>query len=921
MRDLARRGARSCGGLFCAAAALALAGQAAAQDAAGGIEEIVVTGSRIARSDATNPSPITVVDADALRLSGSAGLDEVLRRLPVAAGAMTGPATNTGGRGTTTVNLRGLGAGRTLVLVDGRRTVATDNLGTTVAVDLNTIPTAMVERIEVLRDGASAVYGSDAVGGVVNVILKKDFDGIAADARMGVSGESDGAQRDANVLFGLQGERAGVVLGLSYVDRDGVLQEARRFAACQKGELGSAAAGWRIVCQGSGNVPEGTSNSVPGSVNQIFTGNGQFRPYRDPDDSYNFAPFGYVSTPQERHSVSGRAHYDLAPDVTAFVQAMFTHRDSQQQLAPGPLMNVALPIANPFIPEGFRTLALQASPTRTTINLNRRLGETGPRVYDQDAESYNLVGGLEGKLDLGGNAWRWEGYYQFGRSTVDETITNQVRFDRLNEALNVTRNAAGQLACAGTPAAGCVPINLFGPNTASPEAVAFVTYLDQSRRVVEQQQAAVNLSGDVAELPAGGLGMALGAEWRRDFGYDQPDPITATGQTSGVNRGATRGDYAAVEAYAEASVPLLRDVPGAHFAGVSAAVRWSDYDNISGSFTSYKLGGEWAPVEDLRLRGVWSRAFRAPNIRELYAGPADAVPVASDPCSNYAINPDPNVRANCAAEGVPAAYRQPGPQIRTRQGGNAGLTEERADTWTLGGVLTPRFVEGLTVTADYYHVEIDDVIGAVPTQIKLRDCYASAGRSNPYCADITRQADFSPVVTALNANIAKLETSGVDLALTLDADLPEGWGGLSWNLQATRLLNFKQTNFPGAAPDQYAGYIGGTNIGSYARWKGSFRTGWSLGGLMVAHTLRYIGDARNFAFKTPGASATNGVPETWYNDLVASYEVDGLTLTAGVNNLLDRDPPYYRNATEANTDGATYDMLGRYFYVGVGVKF
>lgn len=881
------------------------------------IEEIVVTGSRIA--GASKAQAVTVLGSAEFDLTGSGSVDEVLRELPMASGSMTGAATNSSGNGVASINLRGLGEQRTLVLVNGRRAVATDNLGNTIAVDLNTIPAAMVERIEVLHGGASAIYGSDAIGGVINVILKKDFEGVSAEARYFITEEGDGAEREASLVYGWQGSRGGVVLGGSIVDREQVMQGDRSSSECFYGEVPSAS-GWDIVCVGSGSVPGGTSTSVPGATNMLFTGDGEFRPYVPLRDSYNFAPGHYFHTPQERISLSGDAHYELAPEVTAFGEVRYTHRDSSQQLAAGPLTNVSVPIDNPFIPEEFRALALQANPDRATINLNRRLVETGPRGVQQDADALSLTGGLRGDFYVADRNWSWDAYYQYGRSKVNEEVTNQVRYDRLADTLNVTRDASGNLVCAsGAP--GCVPVNLFGPNTVTPEGVAYVTYLDQSQRVIEQNLAALNISGSLLDLPAGPLGVAVGGEWRNEEGEDKPDPAAVSGLTSGSNRSPTQGDFTAVEAYLEVNAPLLSGLPFAEYVGVGAAVRVSDYDVLDNSLTSYRIGAEWSPVESVNFRGNYSRAFRAPNIREMFAGASDTFPTATDPCSNYEANPNPTVVANCAAEGVPVSYQQPGPQVRGRQGGNSSLSEETADTWTFGVGLTPEFAPGLSLKADYYRIEISEVIGTVPASVKLRDCYASVDRSSPYCADITRFADNSPYVQVLNQNVAGIKTSGLDMAVSYTADLPADWGGLSWDLQATRLFGYEQTNYPGAVPEEYAGFIGGTGIGSYTKWRGMLRTAWEVEGLTLAHTLRYIGEARNFAFKTPGSSATNGVPEIWYNDVVVRYEVNDLTFTAGVNNLFDRDPPYYRNPVEGNTDGSTYDVLGRSFFVTVSSTF
>lgn len=908
--------------LLCGAASLALpvAAQAQQSGAPQQLEEIVVTGSRIARTDVTSASPISVINAEAFQYSGTPNVEDVLRRLPVASGAMTNSATNNGGRGTAQVNLRGLTVNRTLVLVNSRRMVGTDNLGTVIAVDLNNIPTAMIDRVEVLRDGASAVYGSDAIGGVVNVILRKNFDGARFGARYGMAGEGDGKQYDADATIGVNGEKGNVTLSVSHMKREAVLQSDRDFSRCQLNDVARAGGGFNIVCQGIQNGPSGVSGSTPGGQTYIFTGGQGFRLYDDLTDGFNPAPFSYLSTPQERYNVFGTAHYEIAPNVRAVFEGLYNFRDSFQALAPIPVPNLSVPINNPFIPAAFRQLALQASPTRTSIIVNRRFAEAGPRVTSQDAHTFRVLSGLEGDLDIAGRDWNWDASYQFGRSYVNESVEGNVRLDRINQALNVeTVNGVVRCADAAARDQGCVPINLFGPGTISRQALNYVSFIDQSKRIVEMQQAAFNASGDLFDLPAGSVGLAFGGEYRKEFGSDTPDSLTASGQTTSGARTPTRGSYTVREVYGETNVPLLKDVTLADMLSLNAALRWSDYSNIQDPVTSYRVGGEWSPIEDIRFRGVYSKAFRAPNIRELFAGVADSFVTSTDPCSNWAASTNANVRANCQADGVPTGYRQSGVQTRTRIGGNPNLTEEAADTYTLGAVLTPSFIEDLSITVDYYDIRLEDAIASVPVQTKLNLCYQSANRSHPFCRDISRQADGSSITSTLQENLSSIETSGIDYSVNYALDLPDAWGRLSWFLQATYLMKRDIVTFAGAPLEQYAGWI--SNAGSFTRWRAGFRTTWDWNDLTLSHNLRYVGAAGNYNFKVPGSSATDGVPEIWYHDISVQYRMEPFTFTAGVNNLFERYPPYYRNSVDSNTDINTYDVLGRYIFVGLSAEF
>lgn len=881
--------------LAVAVSALLAAGSAAAQspDAppATTLDSVTVTGSHIKGAQLSGVGPVTVVDAAAIERSGATTIETLLQRLPASAG-FAGNQTNAywtgGGYGTTQVNLRGIGVNRTLVLLNGRR-IVNGGTGANSSVDLNVVPVPIIERIEVLKDGASAIYGADAVAGVVNIITKRGIDGAELSLRYGETFEGDGADQSASLVWGTTGERGALTASISHSESRAVNMASRQ--PCGLGEVNG-----RLECVGSSATIGGRALLADGRMvnfNQVPGGDGDaFAPYTSADN-YNAYPTLNAANPIKRTSFTVFGDLELNDRVGLFTELMFTNRQSNQLASPGAIGQ-------------YRPVRLAAdhptNPTGQDLTLvRRRLEEAGAREFYQDVDTWRVVAGLDGRL---GERWNWSAAFNYGRNTGVDGSTNVANLDRVDRTLD--RSVCSAAAGAAIP---CGDYLGFGDLT--PEVLDYIMFTTRDTGGNSQRSFTANIDGELFEVPAGFVGFAAGVEARTDRGWRDPDILIQQGIANSNAAQRIDGEYDVREVFAEVSVPLFEGRAWADSLTFNGAVRYSDYDLFGGD-TNYKLGLDWQATPSFKMRATYATAFRIPNIPELFGGVSEGNLTTTDPCSGWsALDPSSNLARNCQADGVPAGYTQLGNSVLTRTGGNIELQPEDAKTFTVGAVWTPDFARGLTLTADWFDIRIDNAIQSVAGSTKLALCYNSDGLSHPFCADsqftrnpVTGEIDF---LSAQPVNAASERISGFDLGLLYEF----GFAGFdaSVDLDVSWLDRYDLTPFPGGETIEYAGRITGGR-GSYAHWRafGSFllaRGDWS-----GSWSAQYIGGADDIN-ASPGDIGARAGSLTYHHLQATFAATPSLDLALGVDNVFDKRAPFIQSYTDANTDTMTYDLLGR----------
>jgi iron complex outermembrane receptor protein len=903
------------------------------------VEEIVVTGTRIGRSNLEEFAHITVLTAKDIALSGVTTVDELLTAMPSVTLQGLNKQNNNGGNGLAFVDLRNLGVSRTLVLVNGKRFIKS---GAGAAVDLNNIPVAMIERVEVLLDGASAAYGSDAIGGVINIILKDDFQGFEAELSGGITTHGDGDDLQVSLTGGVSGEKGNVAANFTYTHGGKIAQKDRAWARYpvvgewynDDGSVGRA--------YGSGTHQGGRYFGVgaDGSdVDVYFNPNGTWADFggdcqpgmsaKDCEllgNRYNYGNDQWLVGEMERFSATLFGNYDLSENVRAYLEGTYTNRWSRHQLAPQPLgfgtnayPDFFVPYDNPYMPQAFRN---SLDPTIGGVWLLMRPTQLGRRIYDNDSDTFQLVAGVKG--DIIDNL-SFDVYFNYGHHANTTSIYNSINMKRAIET-------ADPALCgnAVSAAAGCAVGNWFGEGNLSKAVLDYIRYTDVETTGWDMFQVAGQVSGKFFDLPGGPFGAALGVETRKESGFNRPSVVTQGEEASGNGLDPTEGSYNAQEVFAEVSLPLVKDLPAVHALTVDLAARFSHF-NTFGNDLTYRAGLSWAPIVDIWFWGVFFSAFRAPDIADLYGGAADSYEALSDPCNNWGLSTDPILRANCAAQGVPQDFDQNaagGSQIRTNVGGNQNLGAESALVANAGIVFTPRFapdyLKGLSMSFDFYWVKVDNAITNPDPQWILNSCYQSEGLSHPNCAKIADR-NRNSVITSMNAslqNIAQIETMGLDITLnySFDAGLFGGPRWLRFDLgwHGNYLLSFQETSL-GETIDYEGTITNGTAGGSYAhlRWVLSLAVSgevWSVG-----TRVRYIGPADIFA-ADPELDPTTKVSAMAYWDLYGQYTWDSLVFILGINNIIESDPPFILEGGQ-NANVQTYDFAGRYIYAKVGYKF
>ncbi|HEY5851040.1 MAG TPA: TonB-dependent receptor [Lysobacter sp.] len=955
------------------------------------LDRIAVTGSRIKRADIETSQPIFSLSRADISAQGLTSIGDVIQNL-TAGGSALNSTFNNGGNGETQVDLRGLGSRRTLVLVNGKRWVGGTGLGG--SVDLNTIPTAAVERIEVLKDGASTIYGSDAIAGVVNVILRQNFEGAEANAYFGQFDKGDGNKQSYDFTIGTSSDRFTAMLGFGYVKEDPVLAGDRYISkepTYTTGNFygsGTSPDGRFALCRGGYNPATGVcsggqTNFNGGAGTFTYDGAGSApRPYVVGQDAYNFAPENYLLTPQERRSVFGNASLAITDDVTFKTTITYNQRESAQLLAASPVTLGT----TPNIPELARQVYISKdsiyNPFGADVSrINRRVNETGGRRFNQDVRTFAMDAAFEGVLHAGEKTFDWEAGYLYGENKANNTTEGLFNLIALRQALGPSfRDGSGVARCgtAAQPIPGCVPLNfLGGAGSIKPDMLEFSSFTAHDEYKYEQKSYYANIGGELFALLAGQLGFSFGVEHREESGYDSPDALINSGNTTGNARRATLGSYNLDEAYLELAVPVLADVPFAKLLDFSVATRYSDYSNFGDTLNS-KFGFRWKPIDDLLVRGNWSQGFRAPSIDELFAGRGDSFPSLSDPCNttSYAVQSSV-AQQTCVAQGVPAGgYVQDGDQIRTTVGGNTKLRPETSESTTFGFVYSPGYVEGLDIALDWWQIKIEDAITTIGAEAIIQQCINSGG-IGPTCDLYTRQRDGN-IGTLINTttNIGGTRVEGYDL--TVGYRLPEtalGKFSLTWDTTylAERVADLDGDGLYGE-DYQRAPAIGqplnhdesGNQIGEYTdrdnqwRIRSNLATRWQKGDVGATWNVRYFSsqdevcdpryEANGFAYLctqsdryigVPTDSNSNGVWDgvaggdtidsrkqsthhigaTTYHDASVFWNSPwNATITLGMNNVFDKNPPISLQAF-ANSFDPQYEVPGRFYYMRYAQKF
>jgi iron complex outermembrane receptor protein len=935
-----------------------------AQEEGDAIEEIVITGSRIRTGRQAASIPVDTVTSDDIKASGYQNVEEILNNMPQfvpSRTASTNSTANPNATGAATLDLRGLGAQRSLVLVNGRRYTFFDSSQTT---DINSIPASLIERIEVVTGGASAVYGSDAIGGVVNFILRDDFEGVEIRSQFNQTSEGDGNITDVTLTLGgnFADGKGNAVVAFNYLDRDPIMTTDRGFSANVLTDGNDANGNRALVQGGSSFVPNGRFQGIPSNPTDIAAipgldaalaaagltgiGNDGFipddggmivRPFSRPGDLYNYTLDNFLRIPQERYNLTMLANYDVSDNASVYFEGAYSHNRTSTGFAPA-FINEAMPIEvnNPFIsPELSTVLQLLdaneagagANDGLVSLGVRRRLVETGARRNQDTRNAFRALVGVEGSI----NDYDYNAYYSYARS--DNTQIQQG---------NVSRSAFREGVLSSGGAAPVV--NPFGPNI-SAGGVDFINIAATNIEATELSVFGATVSGELFELPGGPIAALLGTEWRSSSADFNPDEALLTGDVAGFNAiDPTSGQIDVWEMFVEFRVPIITDVSGIEALDATAAFRYSDYDLVQTGGVNTFLGGlDWKVNDSLAFGTQFQRAIRAPSVGEAFGGQRLFPVGATDPCADAAVTADPTIDALCVATGVPAALVgdpsiQPNNEIPGLFGGNPDLFEEESDTFTVSAIITPEVLPNLRISIDYFDIEVTDAIGVFGGSVNniLDVCYTQVQDINSTaCQAVGRNSatgviDTQNPVVAANVNVGALETSGIDLQVGYTFDLDFGLGGsseLGIVFNATFLDEYKLTPITDLATvNDCAGAFGRTCGEPKSETKTNTQINWKSGDLTLGLRHRWGEETTLDEVVFGQDPATKAVPVLkgdGYVDLSFNYDYsDDFSIWGGIINVLDEDPPLLGSRqTRANTSPDTFSPTGMELFIGGAYRF
>lgn len=982
----------------CAYAALS-AGAAQAQEGqseagpVAQVSDIVVTGSRIARPDYVSNSPIVSVSAEAIENTGQVTVEKALSQMPQFSGSFgqgnTG-STSTGlNGGQSYASLRGLGSKRTLLLLDGRRLQPSNPDG---SVDLNIIPEALIGNVEVITGGASTAYGSDATAGVVNFRLKRDFTGVTVSSMYGISDYDDGASFRFTVTAGdsFADNRGRGVISLDYTHRDAASQSKRPYYP--ERDLTSSLA---TIPQGAALF--GSNRPTLAAVNNLFVGvygtqpvvgsggfyNGQIgfntqggtlfttvstNPvlnFRDPQTNEAFingagtqVNFGWdggdVQSNVERYSMFSRVDYDISENIDFFAQATMTSFESNQVTNPTLASNVyglTMPVTNPYISADFAGLLASRPNPNADFQFYKAFNMVGPRYQRYSYDVYQLITGLAGTVPY--KDWTWEGYFSVSRAKFENAQRGGVSRSAVERLLYAADGGAS--LCDGG-------FNPFGNQIPSNNCLNYIMRRTLNHNELKQRMAEITLQGGLFELPAGEVRFAVGADYRyNSFSFTPDSQLDMPGGYSDVLGysvlRATGGSVDTTEVYAELLIPVLKDLPMIKEFNLDLGYRYSDYSSVGGVH-AYKADIDWRVVDNVRLRGGWNRAVRAPSVGELYApistgsvaiGSPSASNTNGDPCdirSSFRQGPDgAKVRQLCLEQGVPASlidsYQLGTAQVFALTGGNPDLYEETADTYSFGTVLNSPFlnpwVSDVTLSLDWYQIKVEDAVGTLGVANSIRYCFNN-GNNNPtfdvgnyYCQLMERNTQTGVPINPRQPllNLGEFNVTGVDFqgdwrVVLEDIGAPIK-GRVSLGVALSYLKDFEIQALPGAPTYNYAGTWGTAieaNAGlAHPEWKSVTSLTYARDSWSAGLRWRHLSAMENSARVTSPTSTSRGVDAYDVFDLNARVDLPGeASLRFTVTNLFNKYPPQAGD-TVGNYDSQNYDTLGRYYSVAINKRF
>ncbi len=958
-----------------------------------GPSDIVVTGSRIARPDYVANSPIVSLGEQAIESTGQLTVERALAQLPQFSGSFgqsnTG-STSTGlNGGQAYASLRGLGAKRTLLLLDGRRMQPSNPDG---SIDLNIIPEALIENVEVITGGASTTYGSDATAGVVNFRLKRNFSGLTMGMQYGVSDYGDGDSFRINGTLGgnFADGRGNAVLSFDYTKRWRALQKDRDYYFFRSTTPGLSTIPQGTTVFGANRPTLATVNSVFGqygvpaltSTNAFYNGQIGFNidqtlfstsgvpvyNFRDPqtDEAYivnsgtnsQQINFGYggssLQSDLDRYSIFGKVDYEITDSIKAFAQFSYVTYSTLGVTNPTLASNVyglSVPVTNPFISSDFARILASRSNPGADLTYYKAFNILGPRYQRYDYDVYQMIAGLSGSLGIGDLTW--EAYGSLSRAKFENEQTGGASASALRNLLYSP--TGGTEYCAGG-------FNPFGNLTPSQACIDYISRRTLNTNALKQRIVEGSIQGGLFDLPAGKVRFALGADYRYSAYNFQPDSqLDQNGVSDILGYSVLRaagGSVNTKEFFAELLVPVLKDIPLIEELNLDLGYRFSDYSSV-GSIHTYKADIDWRTGSWLRLRGGYNRAIRAPSVGELYApvstgsvaiGSPTATGTNGDPCdvrSSWRTGSSAGqVRTLCLAQGVPSAiidtYQLGTAQVFALTGGNPNLQEETADTFSFGGVIQSPFstpmLSGISLSVDWYKIKVKDAVGALSIAQAFQFCFNSGGNNptfsptNEYCQLITRNPDSGVPLNPSQPlmNLGRFDVSGVDVQVDWRIDLEsigigKNSGRLDLNTAISYLDSFKIQALPGASIYDYAGSIGTAveaNAGiAHPKWKANTSITYNLGKGSLSFRWRFIDKMKNSALVVSPTSTTKGVASYNIFDLNARVKLPTeMEMRFGITNLFNKKPPQYGD-TEGTYDAQNYDVMGRYFFIGVQKSF
>lgn len=930
-------------------------------------DEIVVTGSRIARSNLDNSTATLVIGGEMLDRQNYENVADIVTSMPQFApsfgtGRTTSSFSGSAASGLNFTNLRNLGAIRSVVLINGRRAPGGTPLQP--SVDFNTLPTANIDRIEVITGGASAVYGADAVAGVVNIITKSRFRGFEVGGSFGIAERGYNKNSNAYLMFGGDLGDGGHVLLTAQYTYEGLVSCADTYVCGTDIRYNNPAEG-PVFAPGTGltGVPPLSSVALGGN---FFLGSGasaiqltrnlqtgQLQTFDIARDGFNRNPERTLAIPTKRLMFAAEAEYPVSDAITAFAEFNYGRSSTNGPIEAAPFQSttnlfggrpgvpgvrITIPVDNPFFLAATtpaQRAVLTPAQIAGGIDWGQRFSEFGKRGATNERNTIRLVTGLKGDLDFGTGDWKWETSYVYGRTELNSRTDGLVGTDRLYYGLRVEADPAnpGKFRCVdpGARAQGCVPINPFAPYTQ--DQIDYLTVSAGQSGISTLHDFNAFVSGSPFALPGGPVSVALGVNYRSFSGFQDADEAINLGLTTGNQIGDNEFVKTKTkEAYAEIVVPLLRDKQFFRTLELEGAYRISD-PSSGKSYQTWKAGGTWEPFDGVRFRGIRARAVRTPTPGEL-TGLGQTFGSVSDPCRAVSRNANATRAANCTADGVPANYDPP---LSVQQsvggtiGGNPELRPEKADTWTYGLVLTPRFLPGFALTVDRFDIKIDGFINTVGRQAKVNLCYDTVERQ--FCGDITR--GFRPEVggnfalTAindqlLNVNTFRVKGFDVEARYSFDPGLSIGGDPSQLMLQVLSTIYDKaEQTQPTGEVTKLDGYAGGdTSTQGFLRWQATANIVYSSGPFGLTYSMRYIPKTK----ASPFLDGFPKIPAASYHNLRLGFDVnEKANFYIGVNNMFDKKPPIVPDNSSGsqaqNTISGFYDVFGRSFFVGTKLTF